>query len=357
MEITFTDSLTPDQQQAWIKFWEQSPHAHPRQHYAMGQIEIAKGRKPVFAFGRVDSEIVVMGIFSIQPLWFGDKCSLEAICYSGPVFEDPKHIYPFMEQVIDYFKKRYVGKVTISPYWLYPEAAPVKNELTTLGFSHGKPRPTGIVNLSCTEDELFMSFSKKVRKQIRKLEQFQFDIKITTAVEDAKPLYDSLSKMRFDKGIEQMSWPEFKETLLCLNKNPMLGLCALMNYEHSFLTGRFLLCGPETAHGLGYVVNRQTADLLPNITVGFTLFWWCFCWAQQHGYKFFDLEGYQENIKPDHPLYALYQYKRQFRPHQVYRLESFGYQCNFYVCLLLKGLKILDNTIRRLKSVLYCFKK
>ena len=137
MKTIITYSLTPEQQESWLNFWQSTKHAHPRQHYAMGQVEIAKGRKPIYAMGLVGSELVAIGIFSVRLLWNDKKFSMEAICYSGPVIENPKHMRPFMEEMIDYFKEIYVGNITITPYWLYPEAAAIKDELAILGFSPG----------------------------------------------------------------------------------------------------------------------------------------------------------------------------------------------------------------------------
>jgi len=101
MDLTCTYTLTPEQQQQWLRFWKKTRHSHPRQHFAMGDIEAAKGRKPVFVFGFEGDTIVAIGLFSIRPLLTNNKRSLEAFCLSGPVFDDPVYLNPFLTEVIN----------------------------------------------------------------------------------------------------------------------------------------------------------------------------------------------------------------------------------------------------------------
>ena len=57
MKIIITFSLTPEQQEYWLKFWESTHHSHPRQHYAMGQIEIANGILKSLSIIKEQSEV------------------------------------------------------------------------------------------------------------------------------------------------------------------------------------------------------------------------------------------------------------------------------------------------------------
>jgi lipid II:glycine glycyltransferase (peptidoglycan interpeptide bridge formation enzyme) len=338
MDVTFSYSLSPEQQQNWLEFWEKADHSHPRQHFAMGQIEVAKGRRPIFVMGNVADTPVIVAIFSIRPLWFRNQCSLEALCLSGPVFDDPVYLAPFLKEVVAYFKKQRVGQITISPYWFYPEAEAVKDELKAMKFSPiGMPRPTGIVDLRKSEEEILLSFSKKTRGKIRKLKEFPITIYPVTTIAEAQPLYDCLFKMRSERGILQMSWNEFKVTCLTLQNNPEIGACIAANYKQTFMAGRIILCGPRYAHSFGYAVNYEAARAFAKITFGCSLFWWSYLWAKKQGCYYFDVEGYDQNAEPTHPLYSIYAYKQQFKPSQVYRLEPFVCRCNIVSYLTFKG--------------------
>ena len=252
MDVTFSYSMSPEQQQKWFEFWGKANHSHPRQHYAMGQIEVAKGRRPVFVMGSVANAPVIVAIFSIRPLWFGNQYSLEALCLSGPIFDDPAYLSPFLKEVVAYFKKQRIGQITISPYWFYPEAETIKNELNAIGFSlKGEPKPTGIIDLCRSEEEIYKSISRKTRQQIGYAEKLPVEIHSAETLEEARLLFDVLSQMRVERGIIPMSWSEFKSTYLCLRENPKLGTCALVYYNKIFLTGMFVLSGPESANQIG----------------------------------------------------------------------------------------------------------
>jgi lipid II:glycine glycyltransferase (peptidoglycan interpeptide bridge formation enzyme) len=357
MDVSFSYSLTREQQQQWFGFWKNAHHSHPQQHFAMGQIEAARGRKPIFVMGSVANTPVIVAIFSIRPLWFRRRYSLNAVCFSGPIFDDPVYLAPFLKEVVAYFKELRIGQTMISPYWFYPETEAIKTELNKLNFGFVKDtKYTGVIDLCRTEEEIYESISRKTRQQIGYAEKLPVEIRSAETLEEARPLFDCLSKMHLERGVQPMSWAEFKSTYLCLRENPELGTCAVVYYNKIFLAGMFVLCGPESANPMGYAINYVAAKAFPNITFGCGLWWWCFLWARKQGCKFFDVEGYNETAKQEVIVYQVYQFKSRFSPRQVYR-EHFTCCCNTVTYFILNGSILLGKVGRRITSLPYRIKK
>lgn len=352
MKVTFTFSLTPEQQHSWSKFIQKSDHGHPRQHFTMCQIKFAKKKKTVFVTGTVNNQIVVTGLFGIRPLWFGEQGSLEATCLSGPVFDDPVYLKPFLEETIEYFRRLNVGRVSVSPYWIYPEAENVKEIFRQMRF---KPKceyiPTGLVDLNRSEADIVASLSKNARKKLKRLETYPIKIYPATQLEQAEPLYNSLSRLRSERGVLPMSWNEFKETIVWSKQYPQLGCCLRADYENIFISGKFLLYGVKYAHGLAYAINSDVPKNLPKISLGFLLWWQGLLWVQKQGSRYYDVDVYEENVEPLHPLYAVYQFKKQFKPIQVYRLEPYYYDYKSITQILLRGSVVIDKLGCRLKRL------
>jgi lipid II:glycine glycyltransferase (peptidoglycan interpeptide bridge formation enzyme) len=357
MNIEFVRSLTTQQQQQWSDLLSQSDHAHPRQHFQMGQIEIAKGRTPVFAVGLVDDQLVIAGLFSIHPLWFGGRISLEANCLSGPVFNDPVYLKPFLAQVIDYFGQIGVGRISMTPYWFYPEAEVIKDVLRQMRFlPMREPIPTGLIELNKTEEEFTASFTKNARKKLRRLEKHPIHVYPIKRFEDTLPLFQCLSRMRSERAIMEISRKEFQETYLCLQGNPRLGCWLRADYEQTFIAGTILLCGVKYAHGVAYAINPEVEQTFPKVSLGFSLWWQSILWLNKQGSLYYDVDVYEENAEPAHPLYAVYQFKRQFMPVQVNRLEPYSYEYKSVTSVMLHGYLILEKIVRHVKSAVYVMK-
>jgi lipid II:glycine glycyltransferase (peptidoglycan interpeptide bridge formation enzyme) len=352
MNTEFVRSLTTQQQQQWSDFLKQSDHAHPNQHYSMSQIEIAKGRTSIFAIGSVNNQIVVAGLFSIRPLWFGRKYSLEAICLSGPVFNDPAHLKPFLGQTIDYFGQIGVGRISMTPFWFYPEAEAVKDVFRQMRFkSKREPIPTGLVDLRRSEEEMIAALSQKTRKDMRQLEKLPINVYPITQLEDTQPLYHCLSKMRSEKRILPMSWNEFKGLYLWAQDNPQMGCFLRADYEQTFISGMLLKYGTKCAHGSAYAINTEAKKMPPKTSLGFNLWWQSLLWVKKQGSCNFDVDYYEENVEPTHPFYGFYKFKKHFKPVQVYRIEPVCYDYQSTLCVLLKSSLILEKINGRIKSI------
>ncbi len=134
MNVHFQYKLDQTQKTKWTDFWQNCKHAHAQQHVMFGEVEKVKGRIPIYIYGENNGNLECTGIFSIRPLLFRNQFSIEAICLSGPTFDEITHVEDFLLQVISFFKNLNVGNIRIQPYWIYPESKEIESILKKVGF-------------------------------------------------------------------------------------------------------------------------------------------------------------------------------------------------------------------------------
>ena len=361
MEASFYTKLEAIVRAEWVEFWRNCRHTHPRQHPAFAEIEKVQGRIPIYAVGREGADMVCAGIFSINPLLFGNKFSLQAMCLRGPAFDDVGAGREFLLQTAAYFRKLNVGSICVCPYWFYPQGQQVENMLVELGFSgtNGSgvtSSPTGLVDLRRSSDEIFADLKSKTRQEIRRTERLGVSISPALSMEETGDFYACLSSLHRERGLDAISFAEFKATFENILKDQELGILLSAFCDHTFLGGLWVIRGPQTCHYARFVVVRNTLRQLANLTIGPALWWQGMQWAKEKGCSTLDVEGWEDNLPSCHPRYHLCKLKGRFNPSQAYVLAPHTRMCSGTTYALQKGCELAVKTANLAKGLSYQLK-
>lgn len=344
MKISFSFTLDALERAKWTEFWQTCRHSHARQHCLFGQIELAKGHKPVYVYGEVNGRIVCAGIFSLHSFFFAKECFREAICECGPAFDDLAHGEYFIGEALSWFSSLRVARIQVSPAWYFPEAEPVALSLKHLGFISfdGDVRiSTGLIDLRRDEQEIFLSFERKTRQQIKAANKLGISVEPVTKLEEACLAYKCLRSMRRQRGIFPMSEKEFVALFNHVLKQQDTGILFIAKAGSTFLGGIWNLRSPHTANPHGYAINPKASHEVPSsFSIGPALWWETVKWSKIKGCRFLDTEGSVEQAKPTSPRYGLRRFKRRLRPEPVDLL-------NKHVCIIDKPLHLLDRAFYR----------
>lgn len=345
MKVHFYEELDKRSKAEWKRFWNQCRHSHPRQHLLFGEVERAKGRTPIYAVAEDEGALVCIGIFSIRPLFFGRRFSLEAVCLRGPTFDDVSHGREFLSQIVSRFRELKVGIIRVSPYWFYPEAALVRSMLDELGFiPYGGCSPkgsTGLVDLQPNDDDIFASLSKSTRREIRRAERQNITIRPASNSNETVAFFQHLSQMNRECAVMPVSYDEFRATFQYILKSQQIGVLLNAFWREEFLGGLWIVRGPLAAHTSRYVVAPEALRELSNLSIGPVLWWSGIMWAKAKGCRWLDVEGYQNNIDPSDVKYLVYRFKKKFKPKPIEILAQHTYRCSPVTYSISKGYSLV----------------
>lgn len=364
MKLNLQYELNEEQQKQWIRFWEKCQHSYPRQHFLYAEIEKEKGRVPIFISGAINGSIECIGIFSIKPLFFGKRFSLEAYCLRGPAFDDVSVFKTFMELVIKQFKVMKVGSVRVSPYWQFPEARNVESTLEELGFTsyykrEGSRSNTGRIDLKRTESEIMASFSPKTRKHIRRIEKLDIEICAAKTLDNALLGFNSLCTMRNDRGLTPMLKGEFTKMFESIIKDRDYGICLnAFSPERILLGSLWIIRGAQVAIPVGYVVEMEECDkIASNLSIGPPMWWSGVQWAKEKGCILLDVEGYSDKTPETSYLYQMHKFKGKFRPQPIQIINEHICICYPFTYAIHRCHTFIRRGTRFARSLPYQFKK
>jgi hypothetical protein len=364
MKLNFRYELNEEQQNQWIQFWKKCRHSYPRQHFLYAEIEKEQGRVPIFISGEINGSIVCLGIFSIRPLFFGKRFSLEAYCLRGPAFEDVSVFKTFMGIVIQHFMFMKVGSVRVSPYWQFPEARNVESVLEELGFTsyykrEGSRSNTGMVDLNRTESEIMASFSPKTRQHIRRIEKLDIEICAAKTLDNALLGFSSLCKMRSERGLTPMLKSEFSKMFESIYKYQDYGVCLnAFSKERILLGSLWIIRGEQVAIVAGYVVETEECNKTAgNLSIGPPLWWNGIQWAKEKGCISFDVEGYSDKTPEASYLYQIHKFKEKFRPQPIQIISEHICICCPFTHAIHQCYTFTKRGARFARSLPYQFKK
>lgn len=363
VRTNFYYKLDAAKQSQWTQFWHTCQHTHPRQHLLFGEVERTRGKTLVYAVGEVDDGIVCIGIFSIRPLFFGKRFSFQAECLWGPVFDDIDCVREFLLQVKSYFKALNVGSIRVCPYWFYPQAETVESLLNELGFttvpSVGRPGarfPTGLIDLTPSNDEIFAALKSKTRQEIRRADRLGVSIRPTNSPAEANEFFRYLSRMHRQRSLEAVSFKEFKATFEYILKDRELGVLFVAYCDQRFLGGLWILKGTQIYHYAKYVVLHRPLRKLANLTVAPALWWQGIQWARRQGCRWIDVEGYLDDVEPYDRRYQYYRTKTRFNPAPVQRMGTHTYVYSPPMQAIYKGYKFCAHKLSVAKALRYQLK-
>lgn len=323
--------LTEALQRQWRAFWAQCPHSHPRQHFSFGLLERAKGRTPVYLLGRMQGRVVCVAVVSIRPLW-ARHLSLEAVCLRGPVSNDPDTMAVFLDKIAGFCVEHRIGELRVSPYWFFPSAEGVVQKLGDLGFvpvcvNDGSRSTTGLVNISRDTDSLLASFSKSARREVRRAERQEVQVRPATTMQEAEQFFGALNEMLRERRLTPLSGREWRATFDAVLRTQELGILLNAYKDAKFLGGLLLFRSPHTVHGSKFVICPGGLSGLSNLRISPLLWWQGMLWGREKGCTWLDLEGYRLLKDETHPLYHVYKYKGEFNPEVVDRIHEHRRVC------------------------------
>jgi lipid II:glycine glycyltransferase (peptidoglycan interpeptide bridge formation enzyme) len=316
-------------------------------------VEKAKGREPLFLYGKKEEKIVAAGIFSIKPIW-RMKYSLEAYCLRGPVFEDINYGIEFLDKVKQYFNSRSVGQIRVSPHWHDQQAEEMVAALKNNGFApyyrkEGSLSTTGLVHIHDIENNnLIATFSKSARREISRAERQNVEIRPITQESESLKFLKELNNMLIDKGMTSTSENEFGGLFNLLLKQADLGVLLGAYKEESFLGGLLLYRDCTYAHGYRFVVVKNLLSEISNLRLAPIIWFHAMTWAKEKGCHWLDVEGYDIIEDKSNPLYSIYKYKREFNPILSKRVSEHIQVCNNTIYLLYRFVSLISKVKRKI---------
>lgn len=350
MEITFTYSLTSQQRQLWIEFWAQSPHSHPRQHPDFAGVIIGKGEIPLFVMAIEDHRPVMVGLFSLRPWLWGKRGSIEAVCLSGPVFDEVRYAEEAMPKIIVFFRRLWVGRMRIRPYWNFPEGGSLRSRLAQLGIISTEgpsgSRQTGIIALQKTDDEFLDSFSKSARREVRRAERQEVEVREAYSEQDAEIFFQELNRMNRQRGMGCIPDCESRAMFDTILRSRDLGVILNAYHQDVYLGGLMMIRSAHTAHTSHFVVVPNTLSALSNLRLAPLIWWRGMQWARDKGCVKMDVEGYMPPSETYRPSYFIHKYKGEFNPEQVENMAQYAAVCRPVVNWILKGYSIGSRIVK-----------
>lgn len=349
IDTSFPESLSPKQYREWIEFWMRSIHSHPRQHPFFSEAEREKGNRVIFVRVVHDNNLVLAGIFSVNSSILGHYLSSEAVCLSGPVFDDIVLAKEALIKVLVYFRSHSVGRIRIRPNWRYPEAIAVENLLCELGFtpfSTSNPKwRTGLIELDKSEEEILASFTKKTRYYIGLAGRLKINIKAGSEPEEINIFSRELRYMLQDRGC-QISENELKAFGQFVKNYPDYGILLNAYHEKQYLGGLMSWRDSHSGYANYFVVKSESLKKLSNLSLAPIMFWKAMCWAKEQRCSYFDVSGFLPNPDPSDRLYFIHKYKAAFNPQPNDYLGYYVKTCNPAVNLFSRGYEKIARLLR-----------
>jgi peptidoglycan pentaglycine glycine transferase (the first glycine) len=320
--VEMSDGLDDVRRAEWAAFGRRARHAHPRQHADMGEIERAKGARPLFATARTDDGVAGVALVSVRPLLPGGFLSAEAVCVRGPTFDDPAVGRALLATIVEHLARRHVGRLRVAPHWTYPDADAVASVLADMNFAPVDEArdPTGWVDLSRGEDEILASFSSGTRKEIRLADRRGVEVRPLATEFDAASAFDLFAARRRAKGLSPVRRSELDTTFREVWSTGDSGVLLGAMKDRRLLGALAVLRSSSLAHPSLYAVDPEAGRETSNLNVGAALWWRAFLWAKAQGCAHLDVEGNVLPLDPSHPRYEYENFKRRFRPAPMERL-------------------------------------
>jgi len=349
LEVEFHHSLTPDQEAEWTRFWATCQHSHPRQHVVFGQVERAKGRTPIFVMVREGASLVLVGLFSIRPHWWLGGASLEAVCQRGPLFDDPGILEAVLPSVLAYCERSHVGRLWVSPRVPAGASAATIAVLHGLRF-HSRPvdaclQKTGLIDLTPSEDELLMSFSKSTRRDIRSAERGGVVVRPILAESDMRRFLCFLVHLHRRRGLGCRMISDVAALSEYVVRRDGLGILLGCYHGCDLLGGLLILRSPRCAHASRYALAPELPDELANIRLGAQLWWEAIKWAKRCGCTSFDVEGFDPSTDAASPVFRVHHFKAGFRPQPAQFIGEHVRVLNYMLCAVNDSVKTLERAV------------
>lgn len=300
-----------------------------RQDPRFADVERAKGNDPVFALGRNDDgSLAAVAWFLRRPSRLIPGRFSRAVALSGPVCDDPATILSFLDGVARHPDFARVDALTITPYWLGDEVPGLDAALERAGWYASDPgwfRSTGLIDLNRTPTEIVESFSRSARRKVRLVEKSDIVIRRIETLEEAAVFFDRLNRLVLERiGSTPIRPAEYASALDNQPGAPAGAAIFGAFLGEVFLGGLLVSRGLRTAHAGRYVADAAAArEVANNLRVAPSLWLAGMLWARAEGCSLFDVEGFELIEDESHPMFNVYEYKREFNPTPVKRSREY----------------------------------
>jgi len=215
MQVECYKFLSAEHATEWQEFLSDADHQHPRQDLRFADIERAEGADILFAMGRQNEKLCAIGLFTLSPHKLLPKCHSSALCLSGPVCDHSEQLGDFMDSLVLHPMLKRVGQVKITPYWMANEGETLAKVLANRGWTLADPEPcrqTGWVDITPLPEQIFASFSKSARREVRRAGRQDIQLSTITDSGIALDFLDSLNRLRTNRGLPAIGKAGFLES-------------------------------------------------------------------------------------------------------------------------------------------------
>jgi len=143
------------------------------------------------------------------------------------------------------------------------------------------------LNLEPSEDELFSSFRKNSRYEVRRAERSGVSVKPASSHSDIKEFLRAYCELATRKGFAPDELDRMRRQILWLMTSESRGALLLAHHDNSIRGGVVIV---RAADRCWYVWGATQAQ--PNLSVGQVLQWEALRWAKRHGCTEYDFGGY-----------------------------------------------------------------
>lgn len=350
MEIETSFQLKPDQLVEWRRFLAGTNFAHARQDPDFASVERMLGHVIVFAVGRRAGQICAVGLFSCHrhPVFPG--CFADVFCLSGPVGNRIEDIADLLDGLTRQRVFRHTGRFRVTPYWFESDAAELAFNLRESGWTITDPepsRPTGLIDLQRSHDEITQSFSTSARREIRRAERQGVQLFRITDQSGAAEFFDSLNRLRHRRGLRPRDRSCFLDHFQLIHAPGDLGVLISAFHGGDFLGGLLLYRSTSHAMARHFTTEPERLHDLANLRIAPLIWREAMFWAKSRGCVMFDVCGYHPDILQGDPMYAVNKYKTEFAPVPVMRLAEHGKVISVLLHLTGNSMSLTKQMVKR----------
>lgn len=313
MDYYLVERPTQEQVVALSAFVESSAHCHLHQH--PGWVHVSGKTLPrqyLYFWGQQDGDIKVSALVRHMRLprfgWSMDTVE------RGPVCDDPALLIEATQRLAAMLRAVGSGSLMVNPYWTEPEAANIEADLGRLGFQvvvrDSAPHShTLVIDLGQTEEEIFASFRKSTRRDLRRAEEQGVVVRPAQNERDVHEFWHLYQHSARLKGLEEMSRDFAMRLWHRFVANPRYGRLFLARHEGELISADLIL-----RHGsrVEEMLGPSRTDILPDVPKNHLCVWESIKWARAAGCAVFDLGGYAADAPPGSPLASVNSFKLGF---------------------------------------------
>jgi peptidoglycan pentaglycine glycine transferase (the first glycine) len=323
--------IAGEKRREWNDFVVSSPYASILQSYEWGEVKKAFGWQPIRIALEDPQGKITAGISILKrevPL------IKHALFYAprGPIvnFKDKDLLHILLEAVEREAEKNHAISLKIDPA-IDEEDSQSGEVFKALGFEKAlkevQPRATFLLDLTPDLEQILMSFEEKTSYNVRLA--VKKGVKI---IEDASQngidhfyrIYQETAAR--DKFLihPRIYYEKIRELVFAAG----LGTTFIAYYEDKPIAAVMIFNFGDTAWYMYGASGAEYRNVMPN----HLLHWEIIKWAKNKGLKTYDLWGIPAKIKPEHPLFGVYRFKKGFngKPIKYIGALDFPYSPLFY---------------------------